>query len=725
MLQRYPVLLFEAFISAIDDVLRKNTMSELSITVAQAQAAARMAGEKATSAAAAQQIVQSGLTEYRELAKDVRENTVSAVRSAINLRALEGRLLGLSLDAKNAKAASVLFMDNLNLSKALIDTAAAQALSSANAAQAAATAATASETAAKASEDAALISQNAAASAEQSAQQAATNSATSATQALGSKNAAAASATTAQDAAAAAQAAQAAAEAAAAGGGGGAEAAAAAQSASDAAAAAVAALASQGAAATSATQALVAKNAAETAQQASATSATAAQTAKVAAEAAQAAAEAAAAGAGGGSGGTSTPSRPELGEIRYFTQAPAQAGWLACDGTPRLRSAYPDYAPLRPEGAWKFEDVTSQLIGEFFTSIVLPDDSVVFSSLVVGGILRSADGMATADEVMNEPFFGLFAIQPITNRLLAFNYLGKNCYYSDDNGVTWTTVVDAHPTEFIRLSGELILLFADAAFSFTSSGEWIIPIVGTNIVLKTTNGETWVEEELALIQDGQTSVSTIPLAIGSYNGSGMGSTITVYGAQTGLIEYHPSDGQMQLNLMFYPYLGRPGKVSGSLRVGAKRYDSCLSMPFLIESVGKGVGKYIHFGEASFNPELLTKVGDRLLIADCSMYSTISKLGWLSQDGKVVEVTDYIEADPLMSGFSLNLALNTVAPQINFQSNTLLAGSVGGAPKLIRVSLDPLRFNAPGLGARAGAKPYVYTDVGSVVEPNMIIDGGMA
>jgi len=404
--------------------------------------------------------------------------------------------------------------------------------------------------------------------------------------------------------------------------------------------------------------------------------------------------------------GESTP--PVIGEVREFTTDPG-AGWLLCDGASHLRIDYPQYETLRPVPAWVLsadvaEDIGTEydsdyLLGFFYTgqSLLAKDQNYLY---------RSVDGGRTFSlpyEVPGIPGDARFHKLPSGRLVLvngpSFTYTHTNrALFSDDDGLTWTASTST--------------LEAIASVSTVANGRIVVLFKGTNRGAFSTDGDTWTQVTLAQVQNHDFLTAADPALWPKYfYGWTLGDfTFAEYlfNADNTNILRQPqfsylqrAAGYVPLVLIDTPDLGPNDTIAISggspevLHLGNSVYTLSTMLP------AKGVGGYGG------------RTDHGVFVTDCISYGRFTKFMWSYDSGLTWE---YMEAPAQIGRFA-----NDVSFTFDTSENYISAYQGGDSWMIqfysetdpdyyygyFRVSHDATKFNAPGLEAVGGIKPYVY------------------
>lgn len=393
---------------------------------------------------------------------------------------------------------------------------------------------------------------------------------------------------------------------------------------------------------------------------------------------------------------------PSIGEIRYLKNPPTEAGWLACNGQPYLRTTYPQYEAQRPDPALVFTDVTATS-QEFTRGWVLSNGSVLYItpyiSASAGSRLRRSTDQMVSSTLVKDQSCAYWAISQLpSGRVVAIDWNSTNCYYSDDFGVTWTTVTAAHPT----ISPKDGLCAYNLMGCISGSTTLRIPISHTNKILKTSDGITWIEET-ANFTDFYPTMTVFPSISGGYPEEGYANYMMYYGRglkdtnlelwHSGILPYGGAD--------LVEYTSRPGAVMFSLIADGKRYELCNQVDNILSVGISGVSKTLLPATVGVEIKTLTIVNGLPVGLNKSNFMAGNIVSWLSPDRTTVESGTLDVPASVMT-----IPSDGHSFQLTFPTFTLmLAGGEG--VRILKISVDALKFQAPGLAKLGGNTPYIY------------------
>lgn len=377
-----------------------------------------------------------------------------------------------------------------------------------------------------------------------------------------------------------------------------------------------------------------------------------------------------------------------VGEIRYFPSAPG-AGWLKCDGAPYLRTAYPDYEGMRPLGAFQLSEIVQASgVGMLSEVACWTGQYYVIAQSGSRNLWRSTD-LVNWTSLPNAIPVG---VDGYINRIIAIGATGVVIYFcgstglsvvSNDHGATWSTSTPVSlPVETLSIPGGKVWSYP----ILRSDGKIITFKKCTNVAAVTSDGITWTTITITAagawhcIYDAAPGDSDV-YALDAHR---PGLLIEVYGdsfwyyydALPVTSEYsdvrggcHASNGSFTVNIC-----SRGAEVviaDVNYNVKVVRYDLPVERDY-IGGGGGAIGNRFVFG-----------TGTDLIVVNADSASVDCVLNFFPSD----------KVDNLL-----------YTRTISHASGVYFFGKLG----LFNVTLDPLKFNAPGLPDKAGASPYVYT-----------------
>ena len=385
---------------------------------------------------------------------------------------------------------------------------------------------------------------------------------------------------------------------------------------------------------------------------------------------------------------------PDIGEIRYFSTAPTGLGWMACDGAPYLRTAYPDYEGMRPKSAFKhtliYQSATNSgpggfscWTGQYFLScgVAYYDRSIYRSTDLVNwtSVSNALPGGYGGPE-HNLYSFGT------TGRVLALNrFLGK-CVVSLDHGATWNTADNIALPTTTPQAGVMTLWSLP---KLMSSGKVITFLMEADIAATSSDGVTWSKVQLPFharwecIHDMYPADSDVYAADPSQPGKFIGIWENAYYGQGHDL---PHAG------LFNDWRGTNDATGSTYYVSM---SNCQKQLYFASNDGTYMRKQILYdtpidvgqlgGTGFVNGRFIARAESDLFIFDPNTMEC-----------------EYIK--DFFGVATLNTYFGTCVPK----DGTVYMFIGGFQPEITSITVDPLKFNAPGLAPKAGATPYVFT-----------------
>lgn len=413
-----------------------------------------------------------------------------------------------------------------------------------------------------------------------------------------------------------------------------------------------------------------------------------------------------------GGAGASTP---EVGEIKYFITPPVGNEWLPCDGQAVLRTNYPDYQAMRQSDGivFNFDGLDNSIIIKSNSNWVLSNDNVLLQYL--GNLSLSTDKLQTVSNViMNIPSYGVAVGQLPSGRVIVVDMNTVNSYYSDDNGVTFTTVV----------GGGRVTIPTDSWLSVINLNDFIrvdeslvFPINGTNKLLKTVDGITW--EELEAEFSGSFQKTIFENIVGCFKNKDQGAeTNYFYGELGAIFEVYESGATYGVDAYITPFsfTTRNGGVISHIEVEGKGYE-ITSEGSSIYSIGDSGDSFSLENNRNYkNFSALMKVKNTLVGFDMTYLKHGTDFFFLSPNKLSIEKGKIFHDEK--TACLLNPFTNISSAV--FSDSTIVyvkAESNDGQNVMsLIITTDPLMFNTPGLVTNETAKPYVYAGTYNGVGP---------
>lgn len=382
-----------------------------------------------------------------------------------------------------------------------------------------------------------------------------------------------------------------------------------------------------------------------------------------------------------------------VGEIRYFPSAPG-AGWLKCDGAPYLRTAYPDYEGMRPKSAFKhtliYQSATNSgpggfscWTGQYFLSCgVASYDRSIYRSTDLVNWTSVSNALPAGYGGVDHNLYSFGT----TGRVLALDRLLGKCVVSLDHGATWNTADNiALPTTTPQAG---VMPFWSLP-KLMSTGKVITFLTEADIAATSSDGVTWSKVQLPFHARWECIHDMYPADSDVYaaDPSQPGKYIEIwenayYGQGSGL----PHAG------LFNDWRGTNDATGSTYYVSM---SNCQKQLYFASNDGTYMRKQILYdtpinaaqlgGTGFVNGRFIARAGGDLFIFD----------------------PNTVECEYIKDFFgvtTINTYLGTCVPK----DGTMYMFVGGGQPEITSITVDPLKFNAPGLAPKAGATPYVYT-----------------
>lgn len=380
-----------------------------------------------------------------------------------------------------------------------------------------------------------------------------------------------------------------------------------------------------------------------------------------------------------------------VGEIRYFPSAPG-AGWLKCDGASYFRSEYPDYESMRPLdaivvqilGTWPGYDYARYCLWTGTSYLVVKDAA----SRTVS---RSLDGEHWTDFVdALPPELGgnLVKLFKFGTSVLAMTTSTGKCSVSTDDGLSWSAASSLPtPTQTLMTDG----YWLDPVLT---SGGLLLTLMNTsNVVATSPDGLTWTPHYLdspglwhVLVDLDPDNSDVYALDAGT-----PGRLLNYLSGSVSEFVWFSTSGY------YYDAFGfsraRVNKRTVVFSQNAKVYAVADPEVYSIyERSYEGEFNSVQCGAAApLNGRVVAAAGKNLLVVD----------PFIKDESAAEVIPDFfpnVSAQDSIGAWNASAGANT-------EDHTVVMIGMGNIYKL---SLDPLKFNAPGLAPKAGASPYVYT-----------------
>lgn len=385
---------------------------------------------------------------------------------------------------------------------------------------------------------------------------------------------------------------------------------------------------------------------------------------------------------------------PDIGEIRYFSTAPTGLGWMACDGAPYLRTAYPDYEGMRPKSAFKhtliYQSATNSgpggfscWTGQYFLSCGVANyDRSIYRSTDLVNWTSVSNALPAG---YGGPEHNLYSFGT-TGRVLALDRgLGK-CVVSLDHGATWNTADNiALPTTTPQAGVRPLWSLP----KLMSTGKVITFLMEADIAATSSDGVTWSKVQLPFharwecIHDMYPADSDVWAADPSQPGKFIGIWENAYYGQghdlphAGLFNDWRGTNDATGSTYYVSMSNRQKQLYFSSNDGTYMQKQILyDTPIDVGQLG---------GTGFVNGRFIARAGRDLFIFDPNTV-------------ECEYIKDFFGVPPI------NTYLGTCVPK----DGTIYMFIGGNQPEITSITVDPLKFNAPGLAPKAGATPYVYT-----------------
>lgn len=372
-----------------------------------------------------------------------------------------------------------------------------------------------------------------------------------------------------------------------------------------------------------------------------------------------------------------------IGEIRYFPSNPGN-GWLKCDGAPYLRTDYPQYEGMRPKSAILVSILSAWMNQDYVQCCWTGQSYLAASGWVSRTLYRSLDGVVWAPMVDVLPLgMGIartFIARCGAGKLLALDMVAGKSSISFDDGTTWSAPATL-PTETLP--------------TVESFPRWTVPVItntgaivsfkgGTNMVAKSADGTSW--DAFPLPASGAWMCAFDAWSSNSdvyaLDGSSSGKVAEIYGST---LVYQT----------WFACSAYYGQQNGSCQATAGEFQVFLSSNTQVYSIVKDGWYDLH--EVSYDlpisPPLLgacSAIDARVVSASGRHLLVIDPVGGEECIFNAIPTATY--------GWYASAASNPI-------NNTSLFIGNGSVHQL---SVNPLKFNAPGLASKANTHPYVYT-----------------
>lgn len=385
------------------------------------------------------------------------------------------------------------------------------------------------------------------------------------------------------------------------------------------------------------------------------------------------------------------PEWRKLGDIQYFAEQPDDLRWVKCDGKTHLRSAYPLYAPLRPDPAFQvtLEEVEMYLWG---ASCMLPDGTAIVSDGSALVQFDTATGVVTPLVIGGPMADYATPVRLSTGRILVVCN-GAQAFWSDDLE-TWTE--EEPPLAFGAYGHTYQWSNIGATFYF--------PIPGERKMLYTTDGETWGVYDFSTVETGGWAGShrysvlpykPVPVSMSGYGGAQ--AIVFFNGPLTGFMWADPAyiapeASDIPVREGFFPavtdttvYAATSGSVMKIPRDKLNAGQNLLCVgPGVPRVCGLVAGRFL--GLAVSNDELLMYWESDGVVEGCSITEVFGLTG---------VAVDQSATPVMLSGPANSWAFNEL-------------NGAPGSGGLLKFTTDATRFHAPGLAPVGGAHPYVWT-----------------